>query len=79
LPRSIQSQKEMAAREGTILDDSHGFVMHRHYANRTARVRVGPRFAQPEMLRFIPRNDSEGLPLTRQRHKVILDVGILPS
>ena len=26
LPRSIQTQKEMAAGEGTILDDSHGFV-----------------------------------------------------
>ena len=40
LPRSIQTQKEMAAGEGTILDDSHGFVVHRHYANTGFRCQV---------------------------------------
>jgi hypothetical protein len=33
LPRSIQTQKEMAAGEGTILDDSHSFVVHRNYGS----------------------------------------------
>ena len=36
----------MTAGEGTIFDDGYGIVDHRHYATRTARIRVGLRIEQ---------------------------------